>query len=130
MEASGSRIRFHLARALLRLNQLASLIPFFETHDEDDGPPPTRRERGLISWVSPADAMLPIASSAPSLAAHGDIPSRMVTNHDKPKKNYGPPQHEILIVIYLILEDDVRVKLEAQQQEVHLRCPWQLLVLY
>ena len=88
MDASGSRISFHLARALLHVNQLASLInSVFETHEDGDGPPPEQRERGLISWVLPAAAMLPIASSTPSLATHGDIPSRMVTN---PEANLRP----------------------------------------
>ena len=74
MEASDSRLRFHLARALLHLNQLASLIPFFETNDELPMAPRARRDRGLFTWVPPADAMLPIGSTTPSLITHGGLP--------------------------------------------------------
>ena len=80
MEASDSRLRFHLARALLQLNQLASLIPFFETNDELPMTNTSRRDRGLFTWVPPADAMLPIGSSTPSLTTHGGLPPSMVTN--------------------------------------------------
>ena len=72
METSGSRISLYLARALLHLNELASLIPCFEIHEGDDGPINDRRDRGLISWAPPASAMLPFSSSTPSLATHGD----------------------------------------------------------
>ena len=81
METSGPRIRFRLARALLHLNQLASLSPFFETNDDVDELPTDRRERGLISWVPPPSAILPSSPrDTTSLATHGDLPNRMVTN--------------------------------------------------
>ena len=65
METSGQRVHFHLAQALFHLNQLASLIPFFETNDgeaiqyhrhilDEDGPFPGFRLHG--------DAMLPIVT--------------------------------------------------------------------
>lgn len=75
-------LRHHLARAIMHLNFLAGLLPFFEPSMEKEEPltPPHSRSdrptpRGLHTFVP-----LPIATGNPSLASHGGIPSHMVIN--------------------------------------------------
>ena len=76
--------RHHLARAIMHLNLLAGLLPFFESPIEEEEPlTPTNPRgertttRGLHTFVP-----LPISTGPPSLASHGGIPSHMVINPD------------------------------------------------
>ena len=64
METCGRRIQFHLARALLHLSQLASLIPLIETNDGFEEPPPRRSGRGLVTWV-PLGTIIPHMKDLP-----------------------------------------------------------------
>ena len=80
----GRAFHHHLARAIMHLNYLAGLLPFFEPSIEfDDGPtnPPFHGEsqshRGLHTFVP-----LPVASAPPSLVSHGGLPTRLITNSE------------------------------------------------
>ena len=85
----GRAFHHHLARAIMHLNHLAGLLPFFEPSIEfDDGmPPPNLRgehptQRGLHTFVP-----LPSASNPPTMVSHGKIPSRLILN---PEPNLRP----------------------------------------
>ena len=82
--AQGRAFHHHLARALMHLNYLAGLLPFFEPSIEweDSMPPQNLRleratPRNLHTFVP-----LPPSSMSPTLVTHGGIPSRMVENPD------------------------------------------------
>ena len=82
--AQGRAFHHHLARALMHLNYLAGLLPFFEPSIEwEDAMPPQNLRleratpRNLHTFVP-----LPPSSMSPTLVTHGGIPSRMVGNPD------------------------------------------------
>ena len=85
----GRAFHHHLARAIMHLNHLAGLLPFFEPSIEfDDMMPPSNirgehpTQRGLHTFVP-----LPSASTSPSMATHAGIPSRLIMN---PEPNKSP----------------------------------------
>ena len=79
--AQGRAFHHHLARAIMHLNFLAGLLPFFEPSIEfEEGPPTTpphesHSHRGLHAFVP-----LPTHHHPPTLASHGGIPSRLIVN--------------------------------------------------
>ena len=95
--AQARAFHHHLARALMHLNYLAGLLPFFEPSIEwEDSLPPQNlcldnmRSRSLHTFVP-----LPPSSAPPTLVTHGGIPSHMVEN---PEPNlrptiFRPPSH-------------------------------------
>ena len=87
---------YHLARALMHLNQLATFLPSFEAnHDWDPGSsiprpnphfPGTHVSRNLHRFVPlPADTRPP-----PSMSSHGELPSHFVIN---PESHFHPIIH-------------------------------------
>ena len=87
----GREFHHHLARALMHLNYLAGLLPFFEPSIEWDEPlnelyPRTGRShpapRNLYTFVP-----LPASSTVPSMTSHGGIPTHMILN---PESNLRP----------------------------------------
>ena len=87
--AQGRAFHHHLARAIMHLNHLAGLLPFFEPSIEwDDSMPssPFRLERptsrGLHTFVP-----LPLSRHPPTMVSHGGIPSQMFVN---PEPNLRP----------------------------------------
>ena len=80
--AQGRAFHHHLARAIMHLNYLAGLLPFFEPSIEyDEAPPPANLRldhpttRGLHTFVPRLTSEGP-----PTLVSHGGIPSHMVLN--------------------------------------------------
>ena len=80
--AQGRAFHHHLARAIMHLNYLAGLLPFFEPSIEyDEAPPPANlrldhpTNRGLHTFVPRLTSEGP-----PTLVSHGGIPSHMVLN--------------------------------------------------
>lgn len=72
----------HLARAIMHVNYLAGLLPFFEPSIEWDDPTldhqfrtgrPNHASRSLHTFVP-----LPASSSSPTMVSHGGIPSHMI----------------------------------------------------
>ena len=87
--AQGRAFHHHLARAIMHLNHLAGLLPFFEPSIEWDDPMPTSQfrlerqtSRGLHTFVP-----LPSAPHPPTMVSHGGIPSHMIVN---PEPNLRP----------------------------------------
>ena len=89
--AQGRAFHHHLARAIMHLNHLASLLPFFEPSIERDDPMldtqfrlgrPTHTSRSFHTFVP-----LPSASNPPTMVSHGGIPSHMIVN---PEPNLRP----------------------------------------
>ena len=87
--AQGRAFHHHLARALMHLNYLAGLLPFFEPSIEwEDSLPPQNlrldnmRSRSLHTFVP-----FPPSSVSPTMVTHGGIPSHMVEN---PEPNLRP----------------------------------------
>ena len=87
--AQGRAFHHHLARALMHLNYLAGLLPFFEPSIEwEDSLPPqnlrldSMRSRSLHTFVP-----FPPSSVSPTMVTHGGIPSHMVEN---PEPNLRP----------------------------------------
>ena len=87
--AQGRAFHHHLARAIMHLNHLAGLLPFFEPSIEwEDSMPPSHfrldrsTSRGLHTFVP-----LPPSSMSPTMVTHGGIPSHMVVN---PEPNLRP----------------------------------------
>ena len=87
--AQARAFHHHLARALMHLNYLAGLLPFFEPSIEWEDPLPPQnlrlenmRSRSLHTFVP-----LPPSSAPPTLVTHGGIPSHMVEN---PETNLRP----------------------------------------
>jgi hypothetical protein len=82
--AQGRAFHHHLARAIMHLNYLTGLLPFFEPSIEWDDPTPdhqfrtgrpTHASRNLHTFVP-----LPASSNPPTMVSHGGIPSHMVLN--------------------------------------------------
>ena len=92
----GREFHHHLARAIMHLNYLAGLLPFFEPSIEyDEGPPPAPlrldhpNTRGLHTFVP-----RPTSEGPPTLVSHGGIPSHMVVNPEpylRPSTTNPPP---------------------------------------
>ena len=87
--AQGRAFHHHLARAIMHLNHLAGLLPFFEPSIEwEDSMPPSHfrldrpTSRGLHTFVP-----LPPSSLSPTMVSHGGIPSHLVVN---PEPNLRP----------------------------------------
>ena len=88
--AQGRAFHHHLARAIMHLNHLAGLLPFFEPSIEWDDSMPSSHfrldrptPRGLHTFVP-----LPAPSShPPTMVSHGGIPSQMIMN---PEPNLRP----------------------------------------
>ena len=91
--AQGRAFHHHLARAIMHLNHLAGLLPFFEPSIEweDSMPSPHFRlerptPRGLHTFVP-----LPPGSAPSTMVSHGGLPTHMVVN---PEPNLRPiPGH-------------------------------------
>ena len=102
--AQGRAFHHHLARAIMHLNYLAGLLPFFEPSIEfEEGLPTTpphesHSHRSLHTFVP-----LPTHHHPPTLASHGGIPSRLIVNpepHLRPitafsshRSHSVPPHH-------------------------------------
>ena len=87
--AQGRAFHHHLARAIMHLNHLAALLPFFEPSIEWEDSMPSSHfrldrptSRGLHTFVP-----LPPSSLPPTMVSHGGIPSHMVVN---PEPNLRP----------------------------------------
>ena len=89
--AQGRAFHHHLARAIMHMNHLASLLPFFEPSIEWDDPMtdpqlrlgrPTHTSRGLHTFVP-----LPSTANPPTMVSHGGIPSHVIVN---PEPNLRP----------------------------------------
>ena len=89
--AQGRAFHHHLARAIMHLNYLAGLLPFFEPSIEWDDPTldqqfrtgrPSHASRSLHTFIP-----LPASSSPPTILSHGGIPSHMIAN---PEPNLHP----------------------------------------
>ena len=96
MDSSQHAFHYHLARALIHLNQLASFLPSFEIPTDWDSNPnvprsypphsPYQFSRQLHRFVPlPTEPRPP-----PSLASHGDLPSHFVMN---PEPHFQPVIH-------------------------------------
>ena len=87
--AQARAFHHHLARALMHLNYLAGLLPFFEPSIEweDSLPPQNLRLENMRSRSLHTFVPLPPTSAPPTLVTHGGIPSHMVEN---PEPNLRP----------------------------------------
>ena len=87
--AQGRAFHHHLARALMHLNYLAGLLPFFEPSIEweDSMPPPNFRLDRTTSRSLHTFVPLPPSSVSPTMVTHGGIPTHMVEN---PEPNLRP----------------------------------------
>ena len=87
--AQGRAFHHHLARALMHLNYLAGLLPFFEPSIEweDSMPPQNFRLDRTTSRSLHTFVPLPPSSVSPTMVTHGGIPSHMVEN---PEPNLRP----------------------------------------
>ena len=89
--AQGRAFHDHLARAIMHLNYLAGLLPFFEPAIEWDDPSTEHHPRSGSS--NPASRTLhtfvplPVSSTTPTMVSHGNIPTHMVMN---PEPNLRP----------------------------------------
>ena len=87
--AQARAFHHHLARALMHLNYLAGLLPFFEPSIEweDSLPPQNLRLENMRSRSLHTFVPFPPSSASPTLVTHGGIPSHMVEN---PEPNLRP----------------------------------------
>ena len=82
MDPSHPQMHYHLARALMHLNQLAAFFPFFDHPGEWGSNPVIPRHHGQSS-ARHLHTFVPLPTdSAPpaSLASHGGLPSHLVVN--------------------------------------------------
>ena len=95
--AQARAFHHHLARALMHLNYLVGLLPFFEPSIEwEDSLPPQNlrldnmRSRSLHTFVP-----LPPSSAPPTMVTHGGIPSHVVENPEPNLRptTFRPPSH-------------------------------------
>ena len=95
--AQARAFHHHLARALMHLNYLAGLLPFFEPSIEweDSLPPQTLRLDNMRSRSLHTFVPLPPSSTPPTLVTHGGIPSHMVENPEPNLRptTFRPPTH-------------------------------------
>ena len=97
--AQGRAFHHHLARAIMHLNHLAGLLPFFEPSIEWDDSMPSSHfrlgrstSRGLHTFVP-----LPPSSHLPTVVSHGGIPSQMILNPEpslRPTTTHHPPHRD------------------------------------
>ena len=89
--AQGRAFHHHLARAIMHLNYLAGLLPFFEPSIEWDDPINEHHLRPGRSNPSPRNlhtfVPLPASPAPPTMLSHGGIPTHMVRN---PEENLRP----------------------------------------
>ena len=99
MDPSQQTFHYHIARALMHLNQLAAFLPSFEaTSDWDPGssiPRPIPHHHGIHASRNlhrfvplPTDTRPP-----PSMTSHGDLPPHFVSN---PESHFHPTFHRDL----------------------------------
>ena len=95
--AQARAFHHHLARALMHLNYLAGLLPFFEPSIEweDSLPPQNLRLENMRSRSLHTFVPLPPTSAPPTLVTHGGIPSHMVENPEPNLRptTFRPPSH-------------------------------------
>ena len=95
--AQARAFHHHLARALMHLNYLAGLLPFFEPSIEweDSLPPQNLRLENMRSRSLHTFVPLPPSSAPPTLVTHGGIPSHMVENPEPNLRptTFRPPTH-------------------------------------
>ena len=95
--AQARAFHHHLARALMHLNYLAGLLPFFEPSIEweDSLPPQNLRLENMRSRSLHTFVPLPPSSASPTLVTHGGIPSHMVENPEPNLRptTFRPPTH-------------------------------------
>ena len=96
---SQQTIHYHLARALMHLNQLAAFLPSFEaTNDWDPGssiPRPLPHHHGLHTPRN-LHGFVPLPNDTrppPSMTSHGDLPPHFVIN---PESHLHPTFHRDL----------------------------------
>ena len=89
--AQGRAFHHHLARAIMHLNHLAGLLPFFQPSIEWEDPMldqqfrlgrPSHASRSLNTFVP-----FPSASNPPTMVSHGSVLSHMIVN---PEPNLRP----------------------------------------
>ena len=89
--AQGRAFHHHLARAIMHLNYLAGLLPFFVPSIECDDPSTEHHPRSGCSNPAPRTlhtfVPLPVSSTPPTMVSHGGIPTHMVLN---PEPNLRP----------------------------------------
>ena len=96
MEPSHHPIQYHLARAIMHLNRIASFLPSFELPADWGTNPPFLRPHGqssarhLHKFVPLPTESRPLAS----LASHGDLPSHFVTN---PEPHFRAMSHRTIL---------------------------------
>ena len=95
--AQGRAFHHHLARALMHLNYLAGLLPFFEPSIEweDSLPPQNLRLDSMTSRSLHTFVPFPPSSVSPTMVTHGGIPSHMVENLEPNLRptTLRPPSH-------------------------------------
>ena len=82
MDSTHQSIQYHLARALMHLNQLAAFIPSFENPGDSGSNPTIPRHHGQSS-ARHLHTFVPLPTEPcppASLASHGGLPSRFVMN--------------------------------------------------
>ena len=96
MDTSHHAIQYHLARALMHLNQLASFLPSFEIPaDWGSNPsiPRTYPHNSAYQLARQLHRFVPLPTDSrppPSLASHGDLPPHFVMN---PEPHLQPILH-------------------------------------
>ena len=89
--AQGRAFHHHLARAIMHLNYLAGLLPFFVPSIEWDDPSTEHHPRSGCSNPAPRTlhtfVPLPVSSTPSTMVSHGGIPTHMVLN---PEPNLRP----------------------------------------
>ena len=94
MDSSHHSIQYHLARALMHLNQIASFLPSFEL-PADWGPNPAIPRHHGQSSARHLHTFVPLPTEPrppASLASHGGLPSHFVTNPEPRFRDYVPPR--------------------------------------
>ena len=95
--AQARAFHHHLARALMHLNYLAGLLPFFEPSIqwEDSLPPQNLRLDNMRSRSLHTFVPLPPSSAPPTLVTHGGIPSHLMENPEPNLRptTFRPPTH-------------------------------------
>jgi hypothetical protein len=101
MDHAQGREHHHLARAIMHLNYIAGMLPFFEPAIEWDDPMGDPYSRYGRSNQSPRHlhtfVPLPSSSSVPTMASHGGIPTHMAANpepHLRPLSIVRRPRDE------------------------------------
>ena len=80
MDPPQQQMHHHLARALMHLNLLASLFPFFQSDNDWEAHPSPTPVSNPISTSRHPFVPLPNPSTPAPLATHGGLPPQMVFN--------------------------------------------------